>query len=81
MTVTISLRPEEEKKLADRAAASGQDLPGYVHHLIQKDIDLPSFAELFAPVHQAIRESDVTPPKLDSLIETAIAESRAKRKC
>jgi hypothetical protein len=35
MTVTITLPPEEEKKLADRAKASGQDLNAYVQHLIR----------------------------------------------
>jgi predicted DNA-binding protein len=80
MSVTISLPPEEEKKLADRAAATGQDVAKYVRQLIKKDIDLPSFAELFSSVHQAVRESGIGSADLDSLLETAITDSRANRR-
>jgi hypothetical protein len=80
MTVTISLPPEAERKLAERAAASGQDVPAYVHQLIQKDIDQPSFAELFAPVHAAVRESGIQQGELDNLIQKAVTDSRRERR-
>ena len=79
MTMTISLPPDEEKKLAERAAARGNDMVAYVHQLIRKDISLPSFSELFAPVHRAVRESGVTQSEIDSVIQAAIADSRANR--
>lgn len=71
MTMTISLPPDEEKKLAERAAASGNDMVAYVHQLIRKDISLPSFAELFAPVHRAVRESGATQSEIDSVVQAA----------
>jgi hypothetical protein len=80
MTVTIAIPPEEEKKLADKAAASGRDVTEYVHQLIKKDIDQPSFEEIFAPVHQAVQDSGMTETELDSLLQTAIDESRQERR-
>ena len=80
MGMTISLPPEEEKKLSERAAAIGQDMVEYVHHLIRKDIELSTFAELFSPVHWAVRESGMNPAELDDLLQSAIEDSRANRK-
>lgn len=80
MTVTIALPPEAERKLAERAAASGQDIPAYVERLIQRDIEQPSFAELFGPVHAAMRNGGTTESELDVFIQTAIAESRQERR-
>jgi hypothetical protein len=80
MTLKISLPPEEEKKLADRAAAAGQDVSGYVHQLIRKDIDESMLAEILAPIHQSVRASGMTVPQVDALIDDAIAESRRERR-
>ena len=41
MSITIRLSVDEEKRLAGRAARSGQDLAGYVHLLIERDIRAP----------------------------------------
>jgi len=79
MTVTIALPPVEEKKLAARAAASGQDITAYVRRLIEKDIEQPSFAELFAPLHQAVDASGLGASEIDSLIQQPIADSRHQR--
>ena len=38
MTITLDLGPEEETKLLERAAQSGQDVATYLHHLIARDI-------------------------------------------
>ena len=38
MTLTIHLGPDEEKKLAERAARSGQAMTDYVHRLIARDL-------------------------------------------
>ena len=80
MTVTIALRSEEEKKLVERAAACGLEVAAYVQLLIKRDIEQPPFAELFAPVHQAVRDSGVRESELDSVIQTAIANSRRERR-
>ena len=79
MTVTIALGPEDEKKLVERAAASGQDVVTYVQQLVKREIEQPRFAELFAPVHQAVRDSGISESELDSVIQTAIDDSRRGR--
>ena len=79
MAIAIRLSPEEEEKLTVRAVASGQDVTDYVHKLIKKDIEQPSFAQLFAPIHQAMRDSGMTEPELNALIESAVTDSRQSR--
>lgn len=80
MTLTIHLPPEQEKKLSERAAASGKPVEQYIQSLIQKDIEQASFAELFAPVHHAVRESGASDAEVDQILQEALAESRAARR-
>ena len=39
---------------------------------IKRDIDQPSFGELFAPVHQAVRDNNIPDAELDSVLQDAI---------
>lgn len=80
MTLTIHLPPEQEKKLSERTAASGKPVEQYIQSLIQKDIEQAPFAELFAPVHQAVRESGVSDEELDGMLQGTLAETRASRR-
>lgn len=80
MTLMIALPPEDEKKLAERAAASGQEMSEYVQKLIKRDIEQPSLAEILAPIHQAVRASGISEAELDGIINDAIAESRRERR-
>ena len=85
MTITIDLSPDEERRLQERAAQLGQDLPTYLRRLIREDLDaaLPArgrtFAEILAPVHEDFRKSGMTEGELDALLEEALSESRAER--
>ena len=47
MSITISLSPEEEKSLRERAARAGQDVAAYVRRLIQREIQ--GVSEAIAP--------------------------------
>jgi|GEM_PF-4890142 len=42
-------------------------------------IDQKSLAELFAPVHQAVRDRGISDEDLDSLLQVAVADSRQER--
>jgi hypothetical protein len=85
MTVTIDLSPEEERRLQERAAQLGQDLPAYLRRLIREDLDAAvpaqgrTFAEILAPVHEDFRASGMTEGELDTLLEEALGEARAER--
>jgi hypothetical protein len=80
MTLMIALPPEDERKLAERAAANGQEMSEYVQKLIKKDIDQPSFAEILAPIHEAVRASGMGEAEIDGVIDDAIADSRRQRR-
>jgi hypothetical protein len=69
MTITINLRPEQERRLAERAARAGQDVAAYVHHLIDRDIDEESLDAILAPVRRNFEESGMTDDDLAALVE------------
>ena len=84
MTITIHLSPEEERRLAERAARSGQDPTSYIHRLITEALEVdapaengtsvpqearPTLAEILAPVHEDFRRSGMTEEGLDALVE------------
>jgi hypothetical protein len=41
MTITIELRPDEERALLERARVSGSDLAGYIHQVLQRHLRTP----------------------------------------
>jgi hypothetical protein len=69
MTITIDLRPEQERRLAERAARAGQDIAAYVHHLIVRDIDAESLDTILAPVRRDFEDSGMTDDDLAALVE------------
>jgi hypothetical protein len=69
MTITIVLRPEQERRLAERAARAGQDVASYVRHLIDRDIDAESLDAILAPVRRNFEESGMTDDDLAALVE------------
>jgi hypothetical protein len=72
MTITINLDPDEESRLRQRAAQSGQDLAGYVHGLIAKDLTALPPADVdaaLAPFRRQVEESGLTDTQLEDFIE------------
>lgn len=60
MTVTVSLAPDEEQKLARLAAASGVNPSEYVQQLIKKELDAPlSLLEAAEPFARAVDSSGI----------------------
>ena len=95
MTLTITLAPETEKKLRERAAQAGQTAEGFVCQLVEREVlagngnqtSAPSarqagrtFDEIFAALRQEVAESGVTDQELDSLLEQAREEVWQERK-
>jgi hypothetical protein len=75
MTVTISLGPEEQRKLDQRAAAAGKDIGEYVHQLVRRDIESPlSISQAAEPIAQAVQACGISDEEFDSLIEQARQE-------
>jgi putative addiction module component (TIGR02574 family) len=70
MSITIRLSADEEKRLAERADRSGRDLTGYVHLLIERDIESPSGAdEALAPFRRQVEESGLSDDDLGDFFE------------
>jgi putative PIN family toxin of toxin-antitoxin system len=71
MTVTISLRPEEQRKLDQRAAAVGKDVAEYVQQLVRRDVESPlSISQAAEPIAQAVQAAGISDKEFDDLIES-----------
>lgn len=70
MSIKIRLSTDEETQVAERAARSGRDLEGYVHHLIERDIQplLRSDVSL-APFRREVEEGGMTEDELGDFFE------------
>ena len=69
MTIMISLNPEQERRLAERAARAGQEIAAYVHQLIDHDIQAEGLDALLAPVRRNFEQSGMTDEDLAALVE------------
>jgi predicted DNA-binding protein len=70
MTITIRLSDEEQRRLAERAARNGRDLAGYVHLLIERDIQEPGAAnQALAPFRREVEQSGMTDDELGDFFE------------
>jgi hypothetical protein len=69
MTITISLTPDQEKRLAERAARAGQEVAAYVHQLIDHDIQAENLDAILAPVRRNFEQSGMTDEDLAALVE------------
>ena len=70
MTITITLTPEDEHRLAARAAQAGEDLTIYIQHLIESDIRNGRVADqALEPFRREVKESGISDEELDSFFE------------
>jgi hypothetical protein len=95
MTFSITLAPETEQKLRERAAQAGQTVEGFIRQLVEREVLGPNdseapqpnaapagktFDEVFAPLRKEVEESGITDEELDSLLEQAREEVWQERK-
>ena len=78
MTVTITIPPELEAKIAERAATKGVTLEQYAQEVLERDAEMPTLRELFAPVRDQIKAAGVTDEELAMQIEEAVTEVRTR---
>ena len=72
MTINIELKPDEERALLERARASGRDLAGYVHQVLEQHLR-PS--EPVSGPGESANGADLT---LEDLIDWEAIESCAR---
>ncbi len=81
MTLTITLKPETEAKLKNRAVELGYEIDDFVENLIEKELNKQkTLDEIFAPVRQEFKEQGMTEDELDDLIYQARREVYAEKK-
>jgi len=80
MSVIITIPTELEAKIAARAAARGVTLEEYARAVLEHAVEMPTLRDLFAPVREHIKASDVTDEELTTQIEDAVDEVRKRRR-
>ena len=80
MTISISLTPEAETKLRQRAARLGQDLSIVASDLLEEAVRRPSVDELLAPARRQVAESEMDNRTLDDFFRDVLKEVRDDRK-
>ena len=80
MTISISLTPEAETKLRQRAARLGQDLSIVASDLLEEAVRRPSVDELLAPTRRQVAESEMDNRTLDDFFRDVLKEVRDDRK-
>lgn len=80
MTISISLTPEAESKLRQRAAVLGQDLVTVASDLLEQAITRPSVDELLAPARKQVAESGMSDEQLDGFFRGVLNEVRDDKK-
>jgi hypothetical protein len=78
MTVTITIPAELEAKITERAAAKGVSLEEYAQEVLERDAEMLTLRELFAPVRDQIKAAGVTDEELAMQIEEAVIEVRTR---
>lgn len=78
--IQISLPPETEETLRERAEASGEDVSSYAARLLQEALGAPSVDELLAPFRRQIEESGLTDEQLDQLGQELKREARQEQR-
>jgi hypothetical protein len=81
MTLNVTLSPEKERRLRERAQASGQDLSAYVSRLLEQFAEPPTPLEVISgELYREFAQSGMSDDELGDLLEKAKHEMRAERR-
>jgi hypothetical protein len=85
VSVIIHLRPEMERRLAERAARAGLTLEEYLRELVERagaegDAAAPSFEEMTQPLARAVEATGITEDELGGFFEDVLKEVREERR-
>lgn len=72
MTLSIQLTPDDERLLAQRAVAAGQDPGTFALGVLRRELSRVARVEsLLAPVHEEFERSGMSEEELTGLLERA----------
>ena len=86
MTISITLTPDQERKLAELARQHGKDPSAYVHEVVAAYLNVAgpkgdkTFEEILAPIWEGWRQSGMTEDEVDELFEQELQEVRRERR-
>lgn len=81
MTLQISISPEAEARLREKAAAAGADISEYAAGVLERCAQRPlSLEEISGPIAEEFRQSGMTEDELTELLETAKHDMRRERR-
>lgn len=78
MTLKISLTPEAESRLRERAAAAGRQPAELARTIVEREIRRPTLQEISGPIYQRYLESGMTDDELGDMLEEAKHAMRTK---
>lgn len=96
MSITIHLRPETERRLAERAHRAGLTLDELVRQIVEREgadgdratagaadagpRSVPSFEEMTGPVARAVEATGMTEEGLGNFFEGVLMDVRAEKR-
>jgi hypothetical protein len=79
MTLTISLTPEAEARLLERAAAAGKQPAELARAIVEREVRRPTLEEISGPIYQEFLKSGMTDEELGEMLEEAKHAMRADK--
>lgn len=83
MSLKITLPPDTESRLRERADAEGEEVSSYAVRLLHDAVATPSIDELLAPFRRQIDDSGMTDAQLDEFyadLRNKASDNRTKDK-
>lgn len=80
MTLEISLTPEAETRLRERAAAAGKHPADLARAIVERDVRRPTLEEISGPIYQEFLRSGMTDDELGDMLEEAKHAMRAEKR-
>jgi hypothetical protein len=81
MTLTVTLTPETEQKLRERATQTGREITALAEELIERGLAAsPTIDEILAPFRREVAASGITDEELDALFQEAREEVWQKKR-
>ena len=79
MTLQISLTPEAETRLCERAAAAGKQPAELARSIVERDVRRPTLEEISGPIYQRFLESGMSDEELGDMLEDAKHKMRSAK--
>jgi hypothetical protein len=86
MTISITLTPEQERRLEELAQQSGKDPANYVSDMVTAHLEgvrakgQKTFEEILSPVWEGWRKSGMAEDEIDDLFKRELEELRRERR-